>query len=116
GHRYRLALLATALLDADASGGDIAASTFGGWIAYRAPDRAFVLDLAARAGLQEMLDAPWPGHEVRRLPPPDDLSLHIGWTGRPVSTAALLSGLQNRPWRGSPAHRRFTEASNRLVR
>ncbi|KOV58613.1 phosphomevalonate kinase [Streptomyces sp. MMG1121] len=113
--RYRLALLATARIDPKASGGDLAASTYGGWLAYRAPDRAFVLDLARRVGVDRTIGAPWPGHTVRRLPPPDGLTLEVGWTGEPASTASLVSDLHRRTWRGTASHEKFVETSNGLV-
>ncbi|WP_406117808.1 phosphomevalonate kinase [Streptomyces sp. NBC_00989] len=117
GERYRLALLASARIDPKGSGGDLAASAWGGWILYRAPERAFVLDLARRVGITRTLAAPWPGHAVRRLPPPAGLRLEVGWTGEPVSTASLVAGLHRRG-RGrqdGAARGRYTEASNRLV-
>ncbi|MFE6721781.1 phosphomevalonate kinase [Streptomyces albidoflavus] len=113
---YRLALLATAALDAKGSGGDLAASTWGGWLAYRAPDRVAVLDLARRRGFDAALRADWPGLEIRRLPAPSGLTLEVGWTGQPASTAALVSGLHRRAWWGTPAHRTFVETSADLVR
>ncbi|MER5933269.1 phosphomevalonate kinase [Streptomyces sp. NPDC002054] len=113
---FRLAMLATAGIDAKASGGDLAASTWGGWIAYQAPDRAAVLDLARRRGVEEALRAPWPGFGVRRLPPPHGLSLEVGWTGTPASTASLVSGLNRRTWRGTASHQRFTETTTDCVR
>jgi phosphomevalonate kinase len=113
--RFRLAMIAGAGLDAKGSGGDLAASTWGGWILYRSPDRAFVADLARRRGVQAALREPWPHLLVRPLPAPAGLSLQVGWTGRPASTAALVADLHRRPWRGTPAHRRFTEASGALV-
>lgn len=79
--RYRLALLASAELDPKGSGGDLAASTWGGWIAYRAPDRAAVLDLVRRRGVAGALAEPWPGFEVRRLPSPR------GWRWRSAGPA-----------------------------
>jgi phosphomevalonate kinase len=114
--RFRLALLATAEIDPKGSGGDLAASTWGGWIAYRAPDRTAVLALARDRGVQEALSAPWPGFEVRRLPVPKGLSLEVGWTGNPASTAALVSGLHRRPWRGTASHQRFVKATTDCVR
>ncbi|MGX1915401.1 phosphomevalonate kinase [Streptomyces phaeochromogenes] len=114
--RFRLAMLATAEIDAKASGGDLAASTWGGWIAYQAPDRAFVLDLARRLGVDRTLRAPWPGHSVHRLPPPEGLSLEVGWTGEPASTASLVSALHRRTWRGSASHHRFVETTTNCVR
>ncbi|MFG2503214.1 phosphomevalonate kinase [Streptomyces sp. NPDC048441] len=116
GTRFRLAMLATTAIDPRASGGDLAASTWGGWIAYQAPDRAAVLDLARQLGLEEALRAPWPGFEVRRLPPPQGLSLEVGWTGEPASTTSLVSGLDRRSWRGSTSHQRFVENTNHCVR
>nr|Q9KWG3.1 RecName: Full=Phosphomevalonate kinase; Short=PMK [Streptomyces sp. CL190]BAB07792.1 phosphomevalonate kinase [Streptomyces sp. CL190] len=114
--RFRLAMLATAELDPKGSGGDLAASTWGGWIAYQAPDRAFVLDLARRVGVDRTLKAPWPGHSVRRLPAPKGLTLEVGWTGEPASTASLVSDLHRRTWRGSASHQRFVETTTDCVR
>ncbi|GGQ49486.1 phosphomevalonate kinase [Streptomyces mutabilis] len=114
-HLFRLSLLATAQIDARGSGGDVAASTWGGWIAYRAPDRARVLELARRQGVRAALLAPWTGLEVRRLPPPRGLTLEVGWTGRPASTASLASTPHHRTWRHSASHGRFVETSTDVV-
>ncbi|POX51989.1 phosphomevalonate kinase [Streptomyces sp. Ru71] len=114
--QFRLAMLATAELDPKGSGGDLAASTWGGWIAYQAPDRAFVLDLARRLGVDRTLSAPWPGHSVRRLPPPTGVSLEVGWTGEPASTASLVSDLHRRTWRGTASHQRFVQTTTDCVR
>ncbi|QHY93690.1 mevalonate kinase [Streptomyces sp. S4.7] len=114
--RFRLALLATAELDPKGSGGDLAASTWGGWIEYRAPDRTHVLDLARRLGVDGALRAPWPDHAVRRLPPPDGLSLEVGWTGNPASTASMVSALHRRTWRGTASHQKFVETTSDCVR
>ncbi|WP_327309926.1 phosphomevalonate kinase (plasmid) [Streptomyces sp. NBC_01298] len=114
--RFRLAMIAGARIDPKGSGGDLAASTWGGWIAYQAPDRDFVLGLALREGIEEALRAPWPGFAVRRLPPPAGLSLEVGWTGNPASTTSLVSSLHRRTWRGTASHRAFVETSNDFVR
>lgn len=113
--RFRLALLATARIDPKGSGGDLAAGTWGGWIAYRAPDRAFVLDLARSRGIEEALRTPWPGFEVRQLPPPNGLSLEVGWTGNPASTTSLVAGLHRKTWRGTPSHQKFMETTADFV-
>jgi phosphomevalonate kinase len=113
--RFRLALLAGARIDPKGSGGDLAASAWGGWVAYRSPDRAFVLDLALRRGVGEALRAPWPGLDVRPLPPPRGLRMEVGWTGRPASTASLVAGLHRRTWRGSASHHAFVQTSTDVV-
>lgn len=113
--RFRLALLATARRDPRSSGGDLAASVWGGWVAYRAPDRAAVLALARRGGLEHALREPWPGFSVRRLPPPRGLALEVGWTGEPASTASLTGRLETGQWRGSTAQREFVRRSDACV-
>ncbi|NKX89977.1 phosphomevalonate kinase [Nocardia coubleae] len=91
--RYRLAMLATVTVHPRASGGDVAASTWGGWLAYSSPDRARVAEAAEADGVDAALRLPWPGLSVRPLPTPTTLELHIGWTGIPASTPALVAGL-----------------------
>jgi len=114
--RFRLALLATARIDPKGSGGDLAAGIWGGWIAYQAPDRDHVLDLARREGVEAALRAPWPGFAVRRLPPPTGLAFEVGWTGSPASTTHLVSDLHRRTWRGSASHQKFVAATHDFVR
>ncbi|WP_181786403.1 phosphomevalonate kinase [Streptomyces phytophilus] len=115
GDRFRLAMLATARIDPKGSGGDLAASTWGGWIAYQAPDRDFVVDLARRRGTAEALRTPWPHFAVRRLPPPAGLDFQVGWTGNPASTASLVASLHRRTWRHSASHRAFVATSTGIV-
>ncbi|MBS9534988.1 phosphomevalonate kinase [Mycobacterium sp. M1] len=105
--RYRLALIASARLDPQASGADLAAAVLRGWIVYRAPDRTAVLDLVRRDGLESALRASWPGLGIRRLNPPAGLQLAVGWTGSPAVTAELLGGSR---WHGTAAHRQFVAA------
>jgi phosphomevalonate kinase len=114
--RFKLALLATARHDPRASGGDLAASTWGGWVCYQAPDRVRALHLADRVGVAAALDAPWPHLAVRRLPAPAGLSVQVGWTGTPASTPAMVAGVDRASWRGGPAYLRFTAATTSCVR
>lgn len=114
--RYRLAMLATARRDTGSSGGDLAASVWGGWIEYRAPDRAAVLDMVQRRGIEEAMSAPWPGFGLRRLPPPRRLALEVGWTGQPASTSSLAGRLGTRQWRCSASQRSFVARSDECVR
>lgn len=106
--RYRLAMLASVREDAAPSGGDLATSTWGGWIAYQAPDRQAVRELARR-GVQAALCTPWPNFAVRRLPPPRGLAVEIGWTGEPISTSSMVDG-------GSRSSAWFTDRSAECVR
>lgn len=90
--RFKLALLATIEVSPDSSGGDLAASTFGGWIRYSSPDRAALRTHRAAHGTVETLSSvrEWAGSSVRRLPHPNHLDLLVGWTGSPASTERLV--------------------------
>ncbi len=89
---FKLALLATIKVAPAASGGDLAASTFGGWLGYRSPDRALLLQRSESGSIAELLrsDDAWSGFEIVRLPPPPGLELLVGWTGSPASTERLV--------------------------
>lgn len=112
---FKLALIATVRVSPAASGGDIAACTFGGWIAYSAPDRAQVLSDWESRGVAPLLDEDWPGFAVRRLEPPEGLSLVVGWTGQPASTERLVGQAQHRKRPGEAHYREFLADSRDAV-
>uniref|UniRef100_A0AAU2JXB8 Phosphomevalonate kinase n=1 Tax=Streptomyces sp. NBC_00049 TaxID=2903617 RepID=A0AAU2JXB8_9ACTN len=113
--RFRLAMLAGIRVDAGASGGDLAASTWGGWLSYQAPDRTLLLHSLKREGVLGTLYATWPGLAVRGLRPPTTLALHIGWCGKPASTSAHIVRLNRTGLRSTPSFGRFLEASHSCV-
>jgi phosphomevalonate kinase len=93
--RFKLALLATIRVVPTASGGDLAASTFGGWIRYTAPDRIGLRAHLDRHGVAETLTADdWAPYRADRLAPPSSLRLLVGWTGSPASTERLVDGVR----------------------
>jgi phosphomevalonate kinase len=85
----RLALLASWRAHPSGSGGDIAASTLGGWVEYRSGDARALLSGFERRGVG-VLDDEWPGLSAVALPAPVGLDLLVGWTGSPASTSALV--------------------------
>ncbi|WP_280464986.1 phosphomevalonate kinase [Nocardia brasiliensis] len=94
--RYRLAMLATLTVNSNASGGDVAAATWGGWIAYHSPDRHRVIELANSQEVTPALLADWPGLSVQLLAPPARARLLVGWSGQPSSTRALTERSNDR--------------------
>ncbi|MEU1209448.1 phosphomevalonate kinase [Nocardia sp. NPDC005825] len=93
--RFRLGLLASARLNPRSSGGDIAASTWGGWLAYRAPDRTALLEEYTRRGVLHMLAADCPGLSVQPLPSPSGVAVEVGWSGTPASSNSAISRLDS---------------------
>lgn len=115
--RFRLALLATVQVAPRASGGDIAASTFGGWLEYASPDRARLAhDLTADGVAATMSSPGWAGCRIEPLPEPAGTRLLVGWTGRPAATTRLVARSRG-GWReaypGFPADSRAAVAALR---
>lgn len=96
--RLRAAILATLRVNARASGGDVAASLLGGWLAYSSPDRAWIAAQDARQAsadrTAELVASDWPGLEATALPTPTAFGLRVGWTGAPASTTNLVAAVQ----------------------
>lgn len=112
---FKLALLASMRVSPSLSGGDLAASTFGGWIAYTAPDRDAVRVRYHEQGVAALLEHEWDAFSVRRLPAPAGLRLLVGWTGQPASTERLVGSVQNRKWAEARHYRRFLADSRDCV-
>ncbi|MFT8705278.1 MAG: phosphomevalonate kinase [Bifidobacterium sp.] len=95
--RYKLAFLAANEVQSSGSGGDIAAGTFQGCIAYSSPDRAWISSHSAEASLSvaQLIQMDWPGLSIERLPIPKAMRFLVGWTGAPASTPELVANVQH---------------------
>lgn len=114
--RFKVALLATIAVSPRASGGDIAASTFGGWILYRSPDRAALAETMRTHSVTESLDVQaWQQLTVRPLPPPNELRLAVGWTGSPSSTTTLVGSVTRASPADTPDYTEFLQRSDEIV-
>jgi len=111
----KLAILATIDVAPAASGGDLAASMFGGWLRYTSPDRARLRELRHQSGVLAALRDPWAELGLERLSPPTSLRLLVGWTGEPASTTRLVDELQSRKWAESAHYTAFLTASRAAV-
>lgn len=87
---YKLASLAHLSVNSNGSFGDIAASSYTGWIAYACFDRKWVLEQEQHLSITELVQSDWPDMMVKQLQVPEKLKLLIGWTGSPASTAHLV--------------------------
>lgn len=87
---FKLASIAHFTIQGNGSLGDVAASVYGGWIAYRSFDRAWLANQRQRCTLVDLISQTWPGLEIESLIVPNELQLMIGWTGKPASTSHLV--------------------------
>ncbi|WP_047999653.1 phosphomevalonate kinase [Lactiplantibacillus herbarum] len=87
---FKLAAIAHLSVQGNGSLGDIAASVYGGWIAYHSFDRQWLQRHRTQTSLSDLLAMDWPDMQVDLLTPPAALRLIIGWTGSPASTSHLV--------------------------
>ncbi len=90
---FKLAAIAHLDIQGNGSLGDIAASVYGGWIAYRSFDRQWLKMARRQHSLAELIDLTWPDLRIELLTPPASLKLLIGWTGSPASTSHLVDAV-----------------------
>ena len=110
--RFKLAVLATIAISTKASGGDLAASTFGGWIRYSSPDRAALhAHREAHGVVSAMTCAEWAGCSARRVTPPSSVDLLVGWTGSPASTEHLVKRVHTPSERADQASPEYSEST-----
>lgn len=106
----KLALIASSLVKKSGSGGDVAASVYGGWIMYRAYDRDWLsaeLELvkSGDSSFGKLLCKKWPRLEIKRLDIRSDIKLLVGWTGSPASSAELVSSVKSSAGSGTSTTR-----------
>ncbi|WP_062240253.1 phosphomevalonate kinase [Brevibacterium epidermidis] len=110
--RFKLAVLATIAISTKASGGDLAASTFGGWIRYSSPDRAALhAHREAHGVVSAMTCAEWAGCSARRVTPPSSVDLLVGWTGSPASTEHLVKRVHTPSERTDESSAEYSEST-----
>lgn len=95
----KLAIIASSLVKKSGSGGDVAASSYGGWVLYRAYNREWLkaeveMIESGDSSLCELMQRKWPRFEVKRLKVGASLRLLVGWTGSPASSAELVGSVK----------------------
>lgn len=116
---YRLAAIAHLHAQGSGSGIDVAASAFGGVLAFSSHHPAW---LAARVSetpsVREVVEGPWPYLHIEPLSWPEGWQLLAGWTGKSASTPAYLKLVERLKAGGSPEYPTFLSqmrASSRML-
>lgn len=112
---YKLCVLTHLEIGSNGSFGDIAASTFGGWIAYSKFDQQWLEKQAKTHSIQELVAMDWKDLRIESLPAPKELELFIGWTGDPASTASLVDQMNQDNEKHRAFHRYFLQTAKKIV-
>lgn len=112
---FKLSALAHLEVQGNGSCGDIAASCYGGWIAFSTFDHQWVNDQAQKQTLTALLQATWPKLMIKPLSVPKKLRLLIGWTGSPASTSDLVDQVNQSKEVQKNAYQKFLDDSKTCV-
>ncbi|MTD37523.1 phosphomevalonate kinase [Erwinia sp. CPCC 100877] len=112
---FKLAALAHLAVQGNGSCGDIAASCFGGWIAFSTFDHHWVRQQQEKATISQLLQETWPKLMIQPLNVPKGLRLLIGWTGSPASTSDLVDQVHLSKETQEKNYQQFLAESQRCV-
>lgn len=112
---FKLAAIAHFSVQGNGSLGDVAASVYGGWIAYHSFDRQWLAEQRQYLDLPTLLDLPWPNLKIETLTAPANLQLLIGWTGSPASTSRLVDKISLFKARRQEDYHRFLNESRACI-
>lgn len=88
---FKLAAISHVKTQGNGSGADIAASVYGGILEYASFQANWLLEEVEKAEtLTTLVEKDWKYLFIKQIELPTDLSIYIGWTGRPASTAKLV--------------------------
>lgn len=91
---FKLAAIAHVKTQGNGSGADIAASTYGGLLEYASFQADWLTkQYSKKIRLTELVEMKWKYLSIKRLSLPEQVNIYVGWTGKPASTASLVSQL-----------------------
>jgi len=89
---FKLAAIAHISVQKNGSGADIAAASYGGWLAYASFQAEWLLEeLEKKQTITRLVKKNWQYLKIEQLEFPDSLHVCVGWTGKPASTKDLVN-------------------------
>ena len=112
---YKLSAISHYSVQGNGSAGDIAASVYGGWIAYQTFDKKWLKRELTQKSLSEVVDEAWPGLKIQLLTPPAGMNLLIGWSQKPASTSRLVDETNANKAALNVEYKQFLQQSRKCV-
>ncbi len=113
---YKLAMITHYLAQLKVgSGFDVAASTYGGVIAYRRPDPIWLVKKmygAKDKELKKLIDTKWPFLEIKPLNVPNKLQLTVAWTRKKNSTSQMIKKVYD--WKNNGHQKEYKQICNQI--
>lgn len=113
---FKLASMAHVCVQGNGSCADIAASTYGGVLHYRAFQADWLLEAIAREKkVAQIVEMDWPYVLIEELAFPTSLTVCVGWTGAPASTGSLVKEIRQLKITDKTSYEAFLKASEQAV-
>lgn len=117
---FKLSSIVHYRINSNGSGGDLAASIYGGFISFKTFDRKWLKKMMQTSKINALINTDWPYLKIQNLTLPENLSLKIGWTGKPASTTLLVDKVADSRTSNSEFYTTFLEKSkvcvNKLIK
>ena len=112
---YKLSVLAQLKLGVNSSFGDLAASTYTGWIKYTSFDRDFIKEKIAHESIKTLIEREWPYLEIEQLDVPKEVNFLVGWTKSPAISDDLVGSVQTKKYQNQKQYQLFLNESRASV-
>ncbi|GAA3636294.1 phosphomevalonate kinase [Lactobacillus hamsteri] len=112
---YKLSAISHYSVQGNGSAGDIAASVYGGWLAYQTFNKNWLKQELATKSLTDVINEAWPGLNIELLTPPEGMKLMIGWSQKPASTSRLVDETNANKAALDNEYQQFLNASRQCV-
>lgn len=113
---FKLAAMAHYQTQGNGSCADIAASTFGHWLAYSAFDPSWLLkQIGTEISLTALMNKNWPGLSIKEITPPPSLQLCVGWTGNAAATGPMVRKVHQLKEKNPFYYQSFLQRSQKSV-
>lgn len=114
---FKLASITHVKTQGNGSGADVAASTYGGVLAYTSFQSEWLKEaIEAAHTLTELVSKEWKYWSVAHIRLPETLHMSIGWTGKPASTSQLVKQILELRQSDPESFKAFLEKSDRAVK
>lgn len=113
---FKLSAIAHLKTQGNGSGADIAAGVYGGWLEYSAFDSKWLLnELESSDKIKDILEKPWRNLIIRKLTPPSELKLAVGWTKETASTSPMIRKAESFKKETPNIYKEFLKVSSIVV-
>lgn len=113
---FKLSAIAHLKTQGNGSGADIAAGVYGGWLEYSAFDSKWLLnELESSDKIKDIVEKPWRNLVIRKLTPPSELKLVVGWTKETASTSPMIRKVDNFKKESPHIYKEFLKESSIAV-